>query len=62
MDIIIAYSLLAIGFLLLASGFFRPKGWNQLTATHVLVLRFGCLFAFLVLLYQLGGRIYKLPS
>jgi len=62
MDVIIAYVILAIGFLLLASGIFKPKGWARLNSGHITLLRFGCLFAFLVLLLQIGSRIYSLRS
>lgn len=49
MGIVGAYSILALVFLALSIGLFKPKKWNDLTDKHVKVLKIGCFFGFLVI-------------
>jgi hypothetical protein len=57
MGVIIAYSILAIVFLFLSSGLFKPKKWNDLTDKHVKILKFGCFFGFLLIVTNIAARL-----
>lgn len=56
MGIIVAYALLALIFLALSSGLFKPKKWHELSDKHVKILKIGCFFGFLVILANLVGK------
>jgi hypothetical protein len=56
MGIIVAYALLALIFLALSSGLFKPKRWHELSDKHVKILKIGCFFGFLVILANLVGK------
>jgi len=56
MGIIIAYSILALIFLALSSGLFKPKRWQELTDRHVKLLKIGCFFGFLVILTSIINK------
>ena len=56
MGIIVAYALLALVFLALSSGLFKPKRWHELSDKHVKILKIGCFFGFLVILANLVGK------
>lgn len=55
MGIIVAYTLLALIFLALSSGLYKPKRWHDLTDRHVKILKIGCFFGFLVIMANLVG-------
>jgi hypothetical protein len=57
MGIVIAYSLLALVFLALSIGFYKPKRWHDLTYNHVKILKFGCFFGFLVIVAKIVGKL-----
>ncbi len=57
MGIIVAYSILAILFLALSTGLFKPKKWNELTERHVKILKIGCFFGFLVIVINLVDKL-----
>jgi hypothetical protein len=56
MGIIVAYALLAVVFLALSSGVYKPKRWHDLSDKHVKILKIGCFFGFLVILANLAGK------
>jgi hypothetical protein len=57
MGIIVAYSILAILFLALSTGLFKPKKWNELTVRHVKILKVGCFFGFLVIVVNIVSKL-----
>ena len=57
MGVIVAYSLLALVFLALSSGLYKPQRWNDLTDKHVKILRIGCFFGFLVILINIADKL-----
>jgi hypothetical protein len=57
MGIIIAYSILALLFLSLATGIFKPKTWQDLPKRYTTFLRFGCFFGFLVIVFNVVRRL-----
>jgi hypothetical protein len=57
MGIIVAYSFLALLLLALSTGWYKPKKWHELTEKHVTVLRFGCLFGFVVIVTNIVGKL-----
>ena len=56
MGIVVAYLVLAVVFLALSSGLYKPKRWNDLTDRHVKILKVGCFFGFLVILAKIAGK------
>ncbi len=56
MGIIVAYALLALIFLALSSGLYKPKRWHDLSDRHVKILKIGCFFGFLVIMTNLVGK------
>ena len=56
MGIIVAYSLIALLLLALSTGIFKPKKWHELPDKNVKLLRFGCFFGFLVILFNIASR------
>lgn len=56
MGIIVAYALLALIFLALSSGLYKPKRWHSLSDKHVKILKIGCFFGFLVIMANLVGK------
>lgn len=56
MGIIVAYTLLALIFLALSSGLYKPKRWHDLSDRHVNILKIGCFFGFLVIMANLVGK------
>jgi hypothetical protein len=59
MGVVAAYSVLALVFLALATGLYKPRRWNDLTAKNVYFLKFGCLFGFLVIVFNIAGKLLK---
>ena len=57
MGIILAYSILALLFLALSSGFYKPNKWHDLTDKHVKILKIGCFFGFLLLVANIAARL-----
>ena len=57
MEIVIAYSLLAVVFLALSTGVFKPKRWHDLTDKHVKILKVGCFFGFLVIVVKIADKL-----
>lgn len=57
MGIVVAYSLLAVVFLALSFGLFKPKRWNDLTEKNVKILKFGCFLGFLVIVANLFVKL-----
>ena len=57
MGIVVAYLVLAVVFLALSTGLYKPKRWNDLTGKHVKILRIGCFFGFLVILAKIVGKL-----
>ncbi|WP_153306359.1 hypothetical protein [Desulfopila sp. IMCC35006] len=57
MGIIVAYSILALMFLGLSSGVYKPKKWHDLTDKHVKILRIGCFLGFLLIVANLAGHL-----
>lgn len=57
MGIIAAYSILALLFLALSSGLYKPKRWLDLTDKHVKILKIGCFFGFLVIVVNIAGKL-----
>lgn len=58
MGIVVAYSLLALLFLALSAGLYKPKKWHELPERTVKMLRFGCFFGFLVILFNIVSRLF----
>ena len=56
MGIIVAYSILALLFLVLSIGFYKPKSWLELSKKHVMILKFGCFLGFLVIVVNIASR------
>jgi tellurite resistance protein TehA-like permease len=56
MGIVVAYSLLALFFLALSIGLYKPKRWNDLTEKNVRFLKFGCFFGFLVITFNVASN------
>lgn len=56
MHIVIAYLIVALLFLALATGLYKPKRWHDLTDKHAKFLRFGCFFGFLVIIANIAGK------
>lgn len=52
----ICYVILALIFLLLATGKFKPKTWRELPERRIQLMRFGCFFFFAVITLNLVGR------
>ncbi len=57
MGVVTAYSILAIVFLALSTGVFKPKRWHDLTDKHVKILKFGCFFGFLLIVANIAARL-----
>jgi hypothetical protein len=57
MGVIIAYSILALLFLALATGIFTPGTWHDLPKKYATFLRFGCFFGFLVIVFTIARRL-----
>lgn len=51
MGLMVAYLLLAAVFLVLAAGVYTPKRWRQLPEKHIKLLKFGCLFVSLLMVF-----------
>ncbi len=49
MHIVIAYLLVALLLLVLGTGVYKPKRWQELPDKHVKILKLGCFFGFLVI-------------
>ena len=58
MFVIISYIALAIIFLLLATGIFRPKTWHELPERKIKLMTFGCYFFFVVITLNLLARLF----
>lgn len=58
MFIIVSYLILAILFLLLATGIFRPKTWHDLPERKIKLMRFGCYFISVVISLNLLARFF----
>lgn len=58
MIIVICYIFLALLFLLLATGIFQPKTWQELPETKIKLIRFGCYFFFFVISLNLLSRLF----
>jgi len=58
MVVIICYTILALIFLLLASGIFKPGTWRELPERKVQLMRFGCFFFFVVIAINLLSRLF----
>jgi len=56
MGVVVAYSLLALVFLALTFGIYKPKRWDELTDKHVKILRIGCFLGFLVIIVKIVGK------
>jgi len=56
MGVVVAYSLLALIFLALSTGIYKPKRWHDLTDKHVKILRIGCFFGFLVIVVNIVDK------
>jgi len=59
MIVVICYAVLALLFLLLATGKFQPKTWRSLPERKVQLMRFGCFFFFLVITLNLVARVFQ---
>lgn len=59
MGVVAAYSMLALIFLALSIGLYRPKKWNDLTDKNILFLKFGCFFGFLVIAFNIAGKLLR---
>lgn len=57
MGIVVAYSLLALLFLALAVGLYKPKKWRELPEKTVKLLKFGCMFGFLVIFFNIVTKL-----
>lgn len=57
MGITVAYSILAVMFLALSSGVYKPKKWHDLTDKHVKILKIGCFFGFLLIVANLAAHL-----
>lgn len=57
MGVVVAYSLLALIFLALSIGIYKPKRWDDLTDKHTKILRIGCFFGFLVIVVNIAGKL-----
>ena len=57
MGVVVAYSILALVFLALATGKFKPRKWNDLTDKHVKILKFGCFFGFLLIVANIVAKL-----
>ncbi|MGB3211058.1 MAG: hypothetical protein WBB19_10170 [Desulforhopalus sp.] len=57
MGVVVAYSMLALLFLALAAGVYKPKKWNELTDRNIMMLKFGCFFGFLVIVLNIAGKL-----
>ncbi len=57
MGVVVAYCILALIFLTLSTGIFKPKRWNDLTDKHVKILKFGCFFGFLLIMANIVARL-----
>jgi len=57
MVVTICYSILALIFLLLASGIFKPGTWRELPESKVKLIRFGCFFFFVVIIINVLSRL-----
>lgn len=57
MGIVVAYSLLALLFLALSVGLYKPKKWHELPEKTVKLLKFGCMFGFLVIFFNLVSKL-----
>lgn len=59
MGVVAAYSMLALVFLALSIGLYKPRRWNDLTDKNVYFLRFGCFFGFLVIVFNIAGKLIQ---
>lgn len=53
MGLMVAYLLLALAFLALAAGVYTPKTWRELPEKHAKLLKFGCLFVAVLMVFSL---------
>lgn len=60
MGVAVAYSVLAVLFLALAAGAYTPKRWRDLEVKQVRLLKFGCLFGFVLLALNIVSRLGSL--
>lgn len=58
MGVMVAYAILAALFLALASGVYTPKRWRELPEKNVRLLKFGCLFGFLLICANIVGKFF----
>ena len=56
MGIVVAYSVLALLFLALAIGLYKPRRWNDLEDKHTKILKFGCFFGFVLIMANIIGK------
>lgn len=59
MGIVVAYSLLALLFLALSVGLYKPKKWQELPEKTVKFLKFGCFFGFLVIFFNIVTKLIE---
>ena len=59
MIVVICYIILALLFLLLATGKFKPKSWQDLPERKIQLIRFGCFFFFVVITLNLIGKVFE---
>ena len=59
MGIVGAYAVLALLFLALSIGWFKPKRWHDLTEKHVRILKIGCFFGFLVIVANIVAKFLE---
>lgn len=57
MGIVIAYSVLALLFLALSTGLYKPRKWRELSQRNISFLRFGCFFGFLVIVLNIAKKL-----
>ncbi len=57
MGVMVAYSILALLFLALSSGLYKPKKWRELPERHVKILKIGCFFGFLLIAANIAARL-----
>jgi len=59
MIVVICYIILALLFLLLATGKFKPRTWQDLPEPKIKLMRFGCFFFFVVIALNLVARFFQ---
>lgn len=58
MQIVIAYLIVALLLLALATGLYKPKRWHDLADKHIKILKLGCFFGFLVIAANIAGKFF----